>query len=101
MKQKLVDTFVLLRLMLAYHIFPKTAGAMSFCGNRATFAVRTENAEYVFGLRDTTRQTRYSREEIFALALIVRREELKSDYLVPEVAAMPEDKFREMPIVVV
>jgi hypothetical protein len=101
MKQKIVDTIVLLRLMLAYHIFPKMSGASSFCGNRATFSVRTDNAEYVFGLRDTTRQTRFSREEIFALALIVQREELKSDWMVPELGTMPEDKLRDMPIVVV
>lgn len=99
---QIIETIATLRIVAAWKLWPKRHGCVSMTAGRLTFAVRTDTAEYVLALRVRETPIAYSREEVMALALVVRREEARMGWRCPEpTPTIPPTKLRDMPIVVV
>ena len=73
-----------LRLYLAVKMFPQRQASSSACGNRRKSWWRVGTVEYTLSIRDFSKPNAYSREELIIMLKLLREQEQKMGWKVPE-----------------
>ena len=75
-----------LRLWLVFAFWPWRRCGAHFCANRKRWTYRTPNLEISLNVRALKEPDGWSREELLEMLRLIRREEKKQDWKVPEEA---------------
>lgn len=81
MKRRLIAKW---RFKLIFWLWPRRKGSACFCANRSRWTYHAPNADISLEVRDRTKPDGYAREELYSMLKLIREEEKRQGWTVPE-----------------